>query len=285
MLCPTVHLENRKYDFNLKSPGRKEHKSNVRGVRSGLSIEPEDLAMVQQRATLHLLLSQGRVGERVRAGGDEEGRGGAADVPGDLRERVHGLEGGAEDGGLEEARAEGALVADGDGGRGEDGVERRELLAHEVVLGLGGERRAVCGEVGVPPPRPLGVGRRRRDGRAHTRCGCMDDGGDDGDGGGEGEACGGRVEVEDGRFAFCVGISWWLGGILLCKKYWTARARWAGSFDARLWLWQVRKPGWHCYGATNFLWNTVRERYGEREYDSIVLTDWTTVGRTIAGIC
>ena len=237
--------------------------------------------MVQQRAPLHLLLRQRQIGERIRAGGDEQRRGRAPDVPRNLRQRVHVLERAPEHGRLQAPRGERAGVVERDGRRGEDGVEGRDLLAHEVVFGLGGERGVVGGEVGVPPPPALDVRRRGRDGGAGG--GGVDDGGDDG--GGEGKAGRGRVEVQDGGLALWGIAEWWLGSIL-ARDHWSVRARRVGFQDSRTRsltrrrnftrstrarfhdprLWRLRKSGRGRYGATRFLWNTVSERH--REYNS-----------------
>lgn len=227
--------------------------------------------MVQQGPPLHLLLRQREIGERIRAGGDEECRGCASDVPGNLRERVHGLEGALEQRRLQASPAEGADVVEGDGGRGQDGVERRDLLADEMVLGLCVERGPVCLEVGVPPPLALDVGRGRRGGGTGR---CMDDSGHDG--GGEGEACRGGVEVEDGGFAFCVCVRWWLGSLNIpARNYWGVRARCivfyyrrvggCCSFTRATGLVRFRDARLlNCYRATIFLRDAVNKRETKR---------------------
>jgi len=175
--------------------------------------------MVQQRAPLHLLLRQRRIGERVRTGGDDERRGGTPDIPRNLRQRVHVLQRALEHRHPQEFLPERAEVAEGDRGRGQDGVERRDLLADEVVFGLCVERGLVCPEVVVPPPRALDVQRRWRDGHV---CWCMSDCGHDG--GGKGKACCGRVEVQERGLSFCGCISWWWLWSILARNHWSVRA-------------------------------------------------------------
>ena len=82
------------------------------------------------------------------------------------------------------------MVAEWDGGGGQDGVEGRDLLADEMVFRFGVERGFVCLEVVVPPSLALDVLWRGDDGAVGW---CMNDGGHDGCG--EGITRCGRVEV------------------------------------------------------------------------------------------
>jgi hypothetical protein len=202
---------------------------NVRRVRSGLSIESQNLIVVQKRAPLHLLPRQSRIGERVRSRGHDQCRGGASNVPSDLGQRVHVLQNAREHPHLQEFLLERADVVERDGGRAQDGVERRDLLADEMVLCFCVQRGLVRLEVVVPPPFAFEVLRSRRDGDVGR---CVDDGGHNG--GGKGEACSGRVEVEDGGLALCVGVRWWLGRIVDGND-WGLRAICVIFDDSRVW--------------------------------------------------
>ena len=71
------------------------------------------------------------------------------------------------------------MVAEWDGGRGQDGVEGRHLFANEMVFRFGVQRSLVCPEVVVPPSLALDVEWRLYDGAV---CWCMNDGGHDGSG-------------------------------------------------------------------------------------------------------
>jgi len=131
------------------------------------------------------------------------------DVPHNLRERVHVLQRALEHRHPQEFLPERAEVAERDRGARTGRVERRDLLADEVVFCLCVERGLVCPEVVVLPPRALDVQRSRREGDVRLRmggCGI--------DGSGERKACRGRIEVQERGFSCCGCINWWWWGIL-----------------------------------------------------------------------
>ena len=75
----------------------------------------------------------------------------------------------------------------------------------------------------MPPARALDVERGGHAGVVVGWCRRVNDGGHDGSG--ERIARCGWVEVQDGRFAFCVWVYWWWWGDVMAGDHWSVRTR------------------------------------------------------------